>query len=280
MDLHAAGFSFRELIQFKALPLLRRDEGSGEADSHMLLGIISDLHANELALDAVLAACRSLDVERLVILGDIVGYGPDPETVTRQAKELVDQGALIVLGNHDAAISGSTSGMNQQAAEAIAWTRTQLSDDGKAFLAKLPLTARLDTIAFVHAEASAPERFHYVTDTQAAMKSLMATRDQLTFCGHVHVPQLYCLTATAKVIAHAPVTGAPMPLAPQRQWLAVAGSVGQPRDGNPAASFLTYDTSSRTLTYRRAPYDWEAAAARVRAAGLPDRLAERLITGR
>ena len=114
---------------------------------------------------------------------------------------------------------------------------------------------------------------------RGGMASLSAVTQRVTICGHVHRPQVYCLTATAKVIAHTPVTGTAVPLIPQRQWLAVAGAVGQPRDGNPAASFLTYDTATRELTFHRATYDYEATAQRVRDAGLPERLAARLITG-
>ena len=96
----------------------------------------------------------------------------------------------------------------------------------------------------------------------------------------MHVPALYCLTATGKIAAHAPASGAAIPLLAQRQWLAVMGAAGQPRDGNPAASFAIYDTAARTLTYRRAPYDTESVARRIRALGLPDSLAERLLEGR
>jgi diadenosine tetraphosphatase ApaH/serine/threonine PP2A family protein phosphatase len=245
----------------------------------MLLGIISDVHANALALEACLASAERLGVERLVFLGDAVGYGADPEAVTQRLMELAGQGALAVMGNHDAAALGERSSMNPVAEAAIAWTKPRLSDSSRNFLASLPLTAELDGLLFVHAEASAPSAWHYVTDASAALRSLTAAPQRVTFCGHVHRPQVYCLTATAKVIAHTPVTDVDVPLSPQRQWLAVAGSAGQPRDLNPAASFLTYDTASRLLTFRRAPYDHEAAAARVRAAGLPEELALRLIEG-
>lgn len=245
----------------------------------MRLGIISDVHANELALDASLAALDQLKVDRLVILGDVVGYGPDPEPVTQRISGLVAQGAICLMGNHDAAAIGTRSSMNDVAAAAIAWTKPRLSEASRQFLASLPMTATLEDVFFVHADASNPEGWIYVTDAATAMHSLMAVKAQVTFCGHVHRPQVYCLTATAKVIAHTPVTNTAVPLSPQRQWLAVAGAVGQPRDGNPAASFMTYDTASRELTFRRATYDYETTAQRVRDAGLPERLAERLLSG-
>lgn len=245
----------------------------------MLLGIISDVHANALALEACLAACERLGVDRLVFPGDVVGYGPDPEAVTRRVAGLVASGAICLKGNHDAAATGADTGMNSAAAAAIAWTRPRLSEISHHFLAALPLQAELDDVLFVHSEASRPESWIYVTDTTAALRSLQAVPQRVTICGHVHRPQVYCLTATAKVIGHTPVAEAGITLLPQRQWLAVAGSAGQPRDGNPAASFLTYDTARRSLTYHRAAYDHEAAAARVRAAGLPEALALRLCEG-
>lgn len=245
----------------------------------MLLGIISDVHANALALEACLAACTQLGVQRLIFLGDIIGYGADPEAVTQRVADLVGQGALCLMGNHDAAATGARTSMNDAAAAAIEWTKPRLSEASRRFLGQLPMTAVFDDLLFVHAEASAPASWIYVTDAAAAMRSIMAVPQRVTFCGHVHRPQLYGLTATAKVVAHTPVTDAPVPLSPQRQWLAVAGAAGQPRDGNPAAAFLTYDTASRTLTFRRAAYDYEAASERVRAAGLPERLATRLLSG-
>lgn len=246
----------------------------------MLLGLISDIHANELALEACLAGAGALGAERLVFLGDLVGYGPDPDAVTARVAALAAHGAIVIRGNHDqAAVSDGTFGMNATAARAIAWTRPRLSEASRNFLASLPMEHALDDLLFVHSEASAPQRWTYVLDAAAAMRSLIASEARVTFCGHVHVPQLYCMTATAKVVSHAPSTNAVVPLAAQRQWLAVAGACGQPRDGNPAAAFLTYDTQSRSLTFRRAAYDYEAAAERVRAAGLPEQLAARLLSG-
>ncbi len=245
----------------------------------MLLGLISDIHANQLALEASLAQCAALGVGKLIVLGDIVGYGPDPEAVTARIMALQQDGAIVVKGNHDEAVSSGTFGMNEVAAQAILWSRPRLSETSKNFLGAMPMRHDMDGLLFVHSEASQPERWIYVLDSGAAMRSILAVPQTITFCGHVHVPQLYCMTATAKVIGHTPTTSVAVPLAGQRRWLVVAGAVGQPRDGNPAASFLTYDTATRALTYRRAPYDHEAAAQRVRAAGLPDRLAARLLTG-
>lgn len=245
----------------------------------MLLALISDIHANDLAFAACLRQCDLLRVDRIVMLGDFVGYGAEPEAVVRRAAALVEQGAIAVLGNHDQAIESRSLQMNDTARRAIEWTRPQLSAEGRKFLSGLPLKQEMGDLLFVHAEASAPQRWTYVITAAEAHASLAAAKARVTFCGHVHVPQLYCLTATGKVVPHRPATDTPLPLAPQRQWLAVIGSAGQPRDGNPAAAFATFDTASRELTYRRAPYDAEVAAAKVRAAGLPESLAVRLLQG-
>ena len=127
---------------------------------------------------------------------------------------------------------------------------------------------------------SAPAQWNYVTTAAAALRSLGATPAFATFCGHTHMPQLHGLSAAGKLVSHTPVADVPIPLGAPRRWLAVIGSAGQPRDGNPAASFATYDTRRRELTYHRVPYDVETVAARVRSEGLPDVLAARLLAGR
>ncbi len=246
----------------------------------MRIALISDVHANLPALEACLAAAAKAGVERLVFLGDLVGYGPDPEAVVARVRVLVEAGAIAIMGNHDQAVLKSSGGMNSVAAQAIAWTREHLSDDAKRFLAGLPLEVRSDDMLFVHSDASDPAAWHYVTDAEAARASLSGCQAAVTFCGHVHVPAIYCLSATGKIVAHRPVLGVAVPFSAQRKWLAVLGSAGQPRDGNPAAAFAIYDTASRAFTCHRAPYDVEGVAQRIRALGLPDALAERLLQGR
>jgi predicted phosphodiesterase len=246
----------------------------------MRIALISDIHANLPALEACLAAAERLEAGKLAFLGDFVGYGPDPEAVIDRVKPLVAAGAIAVLGNHDMAVLKPPRDMNPVAAEAIAWTRGQLSGDAKSFLAGLPFEVRAGDVLYVHADASDPAAWHYVTDAESARASLSGCSAMVTFCGHVHVPAVYCLSATGKMVAHRPVQDVANPLLAQRQWLAVMGSAGQPRDGNPAASFAVHDTQARTLTYRRAPYDVEGVAQRIRSLGLPDSLAERLLKGR
>jgi predicted phosphodiesterase len=246
----------------------------------MRIALIADIHANLPALEACLAAAERLKADRLAFLGDFVGYGPDPEAVIERVRPLVEAGAVAVLGNHDLAVLKPSRDMNPIAAEAIAWTRTHVSDAAASFLAGLPLDVRSSDLLFVHADASNPAAWNYVTDAEMARASLAACSATVTFCGHVHVPGVYCLSATGKMTTHAPMQDAGIPLLPQRRWLAVIGSAGQPRDGNPAAAFATYDTDTRTLAYRRAPYDVEGVSQRIRALGLPDKLAERLLRGR
>jgi diadenosine tetraphosphatase ApaH/serine/threonine PP2A family protein phosphatase len=162
----------------------------------------------------------------------------------------------------------------------MAWTRTRLGPDHRRFLATLPLTAEEEGCLFVHAEASAPARWRYVTDAEAAQRSLDATTAHLTVCGHVHRPALYSLGETGKLTPFRPVTDAPVPLARGRRWLAVLGAVGQPRDGNPAACYVMLDLQPMQATWHRVPYDVAGAAAKIRAAGLPSGLADRLLVGR
>lgn len=246
----------------------------------MLLALLSDIHANLPAFEVCLAAAASQGAERLVLLGDFVGYGPDPEAVVQRVMPLVEAGAIAIKGNHDAAALRQDTGMNPTAAQAMAWTREHLSPTARQFLSALPMEVSDGSHLFVHSDGSDPAAWHYVTDVQSAGASLDATRAHVTFCGHVHVPALYCKMGAGKITAHRPTTGVAIPLSSQRQWLAVCGSVGQPRDHNPAASFSIYDTATRALTFHRAAYDVERVAQRIRDADLPESLAARLILGK
>lgn len=246
----------------------------------MLIALLTDIHGNREAFSACLAHARLLKAERLVLLGDFVGYGADPAWVVDTAMRLVEEGAVALLGNHDAAIDGSDSDMNRMAREAIAWTREQLDARHRAFLARLPLTFEHEDALYVHANGYAPRSWDYITGPVEAARSLTRTSARLTFCGHVHVPMLYSMSTTGKVGQFAPGAGIDIPLLATRSWLAVIGAVGQPRDGVPAANYALYDTQSGLLRFLRVPYDVEAAARKIRAAGLPEPLAARLERGR
>ena len=246
----------------------------------MRLAIFADIHANRQAFAACLEAACAKGAERIVCLGDIVGYGGDPEWAVDTVMELAGRGAPVVLGNHDHAISTTAETMNAEAQAAIEWTRGRLSAPQRQFLAGLPYTMEEETRLYVHSEASGPARWRYVRDAADAGRSMIATSAHVTFCGHIHRPALYSMSATAKMTSFVPVTGVPVQLLRGRQWLAVLASVGQPRDGNPAASFVMFDTDRYEITWCRAPYDIAAAAARILASGLPSWLAERLFMGR
>lgn len=241
---------------------------------------MSDIHANREAFAACLAHAQALRPDRYVLLGDYVGYGADPAWVVDAVRGLVEAGAVALRGNHDAAIADGTTHMNENAATAIDWTRGRLDAGASAFLAGLPMTVEEDGRLYVHGDGSAPARWRYVEDAAGAWRSLGATSAPLTFVGHVHVPAIYGLTATNKVTSFRPTPGAPVPLLRQRRWLVVLGSVGQPRDRDPAASYAVLDTARAEIVFHRVPYDVAGAAARIRAAGLPEALADRLFLGR
>jgi len=244
------------------------------------LAIFADIHANRQAFSACLDAARSRGAERMVLLGDYVGYGADPEWSVDTAIGLVDAGALAVRGNHDNAVATGSETMNAEAQAAIEWTRGRLGAAQRRFLSGLPLTINEDDRLYVHSEASNPPRWRYVQSAADAARSMIATPAHVTFCGHIHRPGLYSMSSTAKMTSFVPVSGVPVQLLKGRQWLAVLGSVGQPRDGDPAACFVLFETVSCEITYCRVPYDVATAAKRIRDNGLPVWLADRLAVGR
>ena len=244
----------------------------------MKLALIADLHANREAVGAVLAHAAAEGVDRHALLGDYVGYGADPAWVVDLVRQLVAAGALAVQGNHDEAVTqGPQPSMVAEARAVIAWTRARLDPDQLAFLAALPISRVDGDMLFVHANAWAPAEWAYLQSRGEAMQSLQATDCRITFCGHVHVPMLYHLSSTGKAGDFAPTPGVGIPLSAHRRWLAIPGSAGQPRDGDPAACYAVFDTTTSILTYHRVPYDHQRAAAKVRAAGLPTVLADRLV---
>jgi diadenosine tetraphosphatase ApaH/serine/threonine PP2A family protein phosphatase len=249
-------------------------------EESVLLAVFTDIHANRQAFSACLDFARAHGAERTICLGDYVGYGADPEWTVEVVMGLVQRGAIAVCGNHDSAVGTPTESMNAEAQAAIEWTRGRLSATQRRFLAELPLTLQEDDRLYVHSEASNPPRWRYVQDARDAARSIVATDAQVTFCGHIHQPSLYSMSSAARMTGFVPRSGVPVQLLGGRRWLAVLGSVGQPRDGDPAASFAMFDTNSREITYCRVPYDVETAARRIRQNGLPLWLADRLLVGR
>lgn len=246
----------------------------------MRIALIADIHANREALLAVLRHVRDQEVDRIVVLGDIVGYGADPAFAVETVERLVVDGALALLGNHDAAIGTPSDAMSEMAALAIDWTRGKLEPAHRAFLAGLPLSAAEDDRLYVHASAAMPSSWPYIVEARAAERSLAATRQRVTFVGHTHIPVLFHAPASGKAESFVPVAGVAVPLLARRRWVVVVGSVGQPRDGVPAAAYALYDTAKSELRMMRVPYDVDGAARRIREAGLPEFLAARLKFGR
>lgn len=245
----------------------------------MKLAILADIHANLEALTACLADAARCGAQAHAFLGDLVGYGADPHACLDLVRRHVADGAIAVRGNHDdAALGGLCEELNFVAREAAVWTRAQLADVERDFLAGLPYAAEGHGCQFVHASADRPAAWEYVSTAAAAARCLKAAAAPVVFAGHVHHPLLFH-SVRAGAAAFEPRGSAPITLSTGRRWLALTGSVGQPRDGNPAAAYLLYDTERRELNFRRVPYDWMAAAAKIRAAGLPASLASRLEGG-
>ncbi|MBL0312887.1 MAG: metallophosphoesterase family protein [Holophagaceae bacterium] len=245
----------------------------------MLIALMADIHANREAFEACLRDAQGRGIEKMVFLGDLVGYGADPVWVVDTVMGLVAKGALALMGNHDNAVSDLRESLTTDALVAMSWTRGKLGSEAREFLAGLPMRIEDDTRLYVHANVQADRRWLYIDDRNAATRALHARQAQAVFCGHVHIPAIYGITATEKIVTFHPVSGVAVPLSPQRRWLAVLGAVGQPRDDNPAASYALLDTKKSEITYLRIPYDIEAAAAKIRLAGLPDSLADRLRRG-
>ena len=245
----------------------------------MRLAILTDIHANREAFEAVLADLAGRGVDRVVFLGDLVGYGPDPGWCVDKVAQMVAQGAVAVRGNHDRAVGVADGALNANARRVIDWTVNRLTAPQKLFLEDLPLTVTEGDVLFVHASANDPQDWIYVTSDSKAMPSFRVCDARVILVGHVHRPQLYSCDLSGRVMGHPVVQGQVVPLIRSRRWLAVVGSVGQPRDGAALAGYALLDTASNELTFRRVPYDAATTARKVRAAGLPEALASRLIKG-
>ena len=246
----------------------------------MRIVLLTDLHANREALEACLDHAGRHKADRYVFLGDFVGYGADPGWVVDTVMAHVEKGAVAVQGNHDAAaLAGARSTMIEDARRAIEWTRAHLDDRHLDFLRELPLSVEDGDRMYVHANAWAPAQWDYVTRSAEAARSMHATSCRYTFCGHMHEPMLYHMGGTGRASSFVPVAGSAIPVVPPRKWLAIPGSVGQPRDGNPAACYAVFDDARLELTYYRVAYDVEAAARKITEAGLPRELSVRLERG-
>lgn len=247
----------------------------------MKIAVLSDIHSNLEALNACIAHARQQGAEKFVFLGDLLGYGADPRACLKIIELMVRDGSLAVLGNHDEAVMGGLcEAMAFIARDGIYWTREQLQQPELDFLGSLPLLVQDQKTLYVHASADHPERWHYIDGVLAAGKCMAASGLPLTIVGHVHHQALYYTSPGGAIQSFQPVPGVAITITPQRQWLAIAGSVGQPRDGNPAAAYVLHDQQRETLTFFRIPYDFWSAARKVRATGMPEALAHQLEHGR
>ncbi|MEY4764620.1 MAG: hypothetical protein RI907_1293 [Pseudomonadota bacterium] len=246
----------------------------------MKLALMSDLHANRQATETVWAHACAQGFDQLVMLGDYVDYGADPGWVVDFARARQGEGAIVLQGNHDEAAAGNDNlGLSEHVLPSLNWTRATLSDDQRRWLADLPLSAQAGECLAVHANARNPADWAYIQGRMEAVQSLQATPCHYVVCGHMHEQALYHLTMTGKTGAFQPTPGVTIALSAARRWLAVAGSVGQPRDGNPAAAYAMLDMAQGSLTFFRVPYDHDEAARRIEQAGLPAFFAQRLRDG-
>jgi len=245
----------------------------------LIIALLSDIHANLEALTACLKHAAQAGTTRYAFLGDLVGYGADPQAVVDIVARYAAEGAVVIKGNHDEAVEKTHSYMNDSLREVIQWTRRTLSGEARAFLSALPLQIREGDISFVHASAAGPQRWAYIDSPAAAQRCIEAGNATYTFAGHVHDQELYFEVGPGKATLFRPVPGSAVPIGRHRRWLAIVGSVGQPRDNDPAAAYAQFDTDRERITFRRIPYDHLAAARKIEAAGLPLSIAYRVARG-
>jgi putative phosphoesterase len=232
----------------------------------MKIAIISDIHGNLEALNAVLSKIDSTAVQTIYCLGDIVGYGPNPN----ECVELIRSRAIpAISGNHDKAVTGELSidNFSQIATAGVIWTQSVISDQNIEFLKHLPYSIQAHDIHFVHSSPDYPEEFRYLLSAEDARESFDYFTDPLCFIGHTHRPTIFCEDGITKEISRG------------KKFIVNVGSVGQPRDGNWKACFVLMDTEQYTLEYVRVEYDVESTRKKIMENNLPQKLADRLLVG-
>lgn len=241
----------------------------------MKILIISDIHANLTALETVLEEAGSFDATWC--LGDLVGYGPDPDQCVSRVRELPD--LVCVMGNHDAAVLNQidASAFNPEARLALRWTLDKLSQDNLDFLKSLPHTAEIDLVTLAHGSPRQPV-WEYLLDTRTATQNFAHFNTPYCFVGHTHLPVLYYLADESDMASLIiPENNTQLALAPRT--IANPGSVGQPRDRDPRAAFGILDTEEYICHFRRVKYDIPSVQDRMRKANLPERHILRLEVG-
>ena len=240
----------------------------------MRYAIISDIHSNLEALEAVMESIEAAGITNYVCGGDIVGYGANPVETLEIVRAL---GCKCVLGNHDAAAVGKMdlSLFNSVARVAAVWTEKQLSPEGRQYLQALPLVERVESFTVVHSSLPDPALWSYIFNAVSAEEHFYAQKDLLCFIGHTHMASAYMFGEMVQ-----PVRKTRFRLSGSAKFLVNAGSVGQPRDRNPDACYVIYNLEEGTIEYKRVPYDIEKAQKKIRDAGLPEILASRLSSGK
>jgi len=247
----------------------------------MRLLVLTDIHANLTALEASLTAAEG-NWQRLVCLGDVVGYGPDPDEVTTRIREL---GAVTIRGNHDKAVAElmATDDFNPVAKAAVHWTRSQLSNENMAWLAALP-QGPLEAEGVVLVHGAFQDEDEYVFTPAQALEGLLDSSTTLSFFGHTHHQGGFSYhESDIEVLSLRPrptESFSALHLEPGYKYLLNPGSIGQPRDGDPRAAFAIADFDHNIVEFWRVPYDIPAVQERMRDAGLPDPLIHRLSLGR
>lgn len=259
----------------------------------MIYAVISDIHANIEALDAVLDKCRELNVERYICLGDIVGYNANPIECIEKIRALTS--INIIKGNHDEYIGKdfSVEGINRFAKEAVLWTRSVLKKNDRKWLVDLPLKFInvKEGFSAVHATLDSPESWRYILDVHHSIDSFAYQMTQMCFLGHTHLPRVFIKENEglgAKYAIKRIEEWEQFPpddreitfkLEKGKKYLVNVGSIGQPRDGDSRASFVIYDSKHKLVKRYAIAYDVERAQKKILEAGLPAQLAYRLSYG-
>jgi len=240
----------------------------------MRYAVIADIHANLEALEVVLADSKEQKCTHYCCVGDVVGYNANP-------KECLDivraMGMPVVKGNHDEYCSSEEDleGFNPHAAEAVNWTRKQLSTEDRQWLRDLKDVRLVASFSMVHATLDGPQRWGYVFDKLAAAASFTYQNTAVCFFGHTHVPVAFIRDSVVRG-----GTYSKFKTEPGKKYFVNVGAVGQPRDGNPKSGYVIYDLNEGTVELRRLDYDIEKAQKKIIAAGLPQRLSDRLTLGK
>ncbi len=246
----------------------------------MRLAVFSDIHGNIEALQAVVTDFQTQRIDRFVCLGDLIGYGPNPNECIDLVRSLPN--AVIILGNHDAAATWGTTpfGMSKAAQQVIFWSMETLTEKNVLFLKNLEPIRVMGDMVFSHANPYNPKAWRYVNSRKYAARTFAKRGERLAFIGHTHQPLIITKKSFFRISFEEPEPASVYTVNGRQRQIFNCGSVGQPRDGTPLACYLVYDTRLQQLTYRRVTFDHRKTADKILAAGLPVNLAKRLARGR